>query len=183
MLPPPMRRVAVSLVCLLIAVGIAATMSACGAEAESEAAEGEPVEVADLAYNVALTRFLNPDDDEDAEYLVGMPPPPPRTSYLGVFLTIANETDTARPSAHQYTVSDTLHNDYDALPSKSPYALEIGAEVPADGQLPLPDTTAQTGPNQGSLLIFLVDDSVSDNRPLTLLIESDAGNGEVILDI
>ena len=45
------------------------------------------------------------------------------------------------------------------------------------------DTTAQTGPTLGSLLIFSVDDEVSENRPLKLEIESDGGLGEVILDI
>lgn len=178
-----MCRIAAILLCSLTALGVAGALSACGAEEESEAAEGEPIEVADLSYNVGLTRFLNPDDNEDAEYLVGMPPPPPGKSYLGVFLTIANETDATRPSARGYTVSDTLKTQYDVLDSDSPYALEIGAEVPSEGELPLPDTTAATGPNHGSLLIFLVDDSVSDNRPLTLDVESIAGTGELILDI
>jgi hypothetical protein len=55
--------------------------------------------------------------------------------------------------------------------------------VPAEGQVPLPNTTAATGPNQGSLLIFVVDDAVSDNRPLRLEIQTFAGDGDVILDI
>ncbi len=49
-------------------------LSACGEEEESEVVEGEPIEVAGLEYNVQITRFLNPDDTEDAEYLVGQPP-------------------------------------------------------------------------------------------------------------
>ena len=80
-------------------------------------------------------------------------------------------------------VSDTLENEYLPVESESPFALEIGAPVPAEEALPLPDTTAQTGPNQGSLLIFSVDDEVSENRPLKLEIESDGELGEVILDI
>ena len=178
-----MRRIAAILLCLSTAAGLAGALSACGAEAESEAAEGEPVEVAGLAYNVALTRFLNPDDNEDAEYLVGMQAPAPGKSYLGVFLTIANDTDQSLPSATGYTVIDTTGKEYEALDSEGPFALQLGAEVPASGELPLPDSTAASGPNQASLLIFLVDDSVSDNRPLRLEIHGSGEDGEVTLDI
>ena len=55
--------------------------------------------------------------------------------------------------------------------------------MPANGQLPLLDTTAQTGPNQGSMLIFSVSADVSDNRPLMLKIDTADGAGEVLLDI
>ena len=40
-----------------------------------------------------ITRFLNPDDDEDAEYLVGQPAPAPGTSTSGVFMRIENQTE------------------------------------------------------------------------------------------
>ena len=176
-------RIAVIAALALAMVVLAGVLSACGAEEESEAAEGEPIEVAGLSYNVQITRFLNPDDTEDAEYLAGMPPPPPGTEYLGVFLVVENESDEPRPSATNYTVVDTLHIEYDFLESESPYALDVGAEVPAEGQLPIPDTTAATGPNQGSLLIFEVADDVGDNRPLRLEIQTYDGTGEVILDI
>lgn len=186
MLPPPMRpRPVAILIALLAALASASAVSACGGEEEeeTEVVEGEPIEVADLEYNVGLTRFLNPDDNEDAEYLVGQPPAEPGTSYLGVFLTIENQTEDPQPSAHDYTVHDTLDTEYDTVDSDSPYALEIAAHVPAESELPLPDTTAATGPNHGSLLIFLVDDTVSENRPLTLGVETSAGSGEVVLDI
>jgi len=177
------RRPLASLAAVIAAFAVAGTLAACGEEEESEVAEGEPIEIADLSYNISLTRFLNPDDNEDAEYLVGQPPVDPGFAYLGVFLTIENETDEELGSAEEYVVRDTLENEYLPVESESPFALEIGATVPADGSLPLPDTTAETGPNQGSLLIFLVDDEVSENRPLKLEIESDGELGEVILDI
>ena len=184
MLPPRMRpRPVAILISLLAALALAGAVSACGEEEETEVVEGEPVEVAELSYNVGLTRFLNPDDNEDAEYLVGLPAAEPGTSYLGVFLTIENETSEPRASADRYTVHDTLDTEYETVESESPYALDVAAEVPADGDLPLPDTTAATGPNHGSLLIFHVDDEVSENRPLRLGVESSAGSGEVILDI
>lgn len=176
-------RPVAALLAVLVAVALAGAVSACGEEEETEVVEGEPVEVSDLSYNVGLTRFLNPDDNEDAEYLVGLPQAEPDTEYLGVFLTIENETEDPLPSVHAYTVHDTLANKYETVDSESPYALDIGAEVPGESELPLPDTTAATGPNHGSLLIFLVDDEVSENRPLRLAVEGGESTGEVVLDI
>jgi len=193
MLSPAMRRLAPALLALT-AILIAGFLSACGGDEDpegvggasvvnEEAVEGEPIEIAGLSYNVQITRFLNPDDTEDAEYLVGQPPAKPGTSYLGVFMVIKNESGDARPSATNYTVVDTLHEEFESVESESPYALDVGAEVPADGQLPIPNTTAATGPNQGALLIFPVSDDVSDNRPLRLEIQTYDGTADVILDI
>lgn len=184
MLPAAMRRrVVVIALCMLTALALAGALSACGDEETTEVAEGEPIEIAGLDYNVQITRFLNPDDAEDAEYLVGQPPAPPGMSYLGVFMVIENDTDGVRPSATGFTVVDTLQDEFEIVDSESPYALDVGADVPAEGQIPLPNTTAQTGPNQGSLLIFPVSDDVGDNRPLTLEISTFAGSADVILDI
>jgi hypothetical protein len=185
MLPPPMRSRPVAIVlAVLAALASAGIAAGCGEEeAETEVVEGEPIELGELGYNVGLTRFLNPDDNEDAEYLVGLPEPEPGTSYLGVFLTIENESEEPLLSADSYIVRDTLENEFATVPSESPYALEVGAEVPADGELPLPNTTAATGPNHGALLVFAVEDGVSENRPLKLAVEAAAGEGEVILDI
>jgi hypothetical protein len=177
------RRPAFTVLALLAVLALAGSAAACGEEEETEVVEGEPIEVGELSYNVGLTRFLNPDDNEDSEYLVGQPPPPSGTAYLGVFLTIENETVEDLTSADDYTVMDTLDVEYERSESESPFALEVGAVVPAEGQLPLPDTTAYNGPNQGSLLIFLVEDAVSENRPLKLEIVGPDGSGEVILDI
>jgi hypothetical protein len=185
MLPPAMRpRLAALLAICLLAVLTAASAGCGGPEAVlSEGKEGEPVEVDELLYNVQLTRFLNPADNEDSEYLVGTPPAPPGKAYLGVFLVIENQTEEAIESADDYTVADTLENEYELLESGSPYALEIGAEVPPEEQLPAPDTTPYAGFNKGSLLIFEVDDNVGENRPLQLHIESVDASGEVELDI
>jgi hypothetical protein len=183
MLPAAMRRVPTF--ATLIALIAALALASCGGEQPggTEGAEGEPIVLDDVSYNVGITRPLNPDDPEDVEYLVGQPQARPGTYYLGVFIEIINESDATKTTAHTYTVSDTLDNEYHPEPSDSPYALDIGRELDPEGQLPVPDTTAQTGPNQGSLLIFKVDDTVSDNRPLRLEIESGSETGEVTLDI
>jgi hypothetical protein len=184
MLAPAMRpRIVLTAALALALILLAGALSACGAEEEAEAVEGEPIEIAGLSYNVQITRFLNPDDTEDMEYLVGQPPPPPGTEYLGVFMVIENHSEDPRPSATDYTVIDTLDQEFEPVESESPYALEIGAEVPAEGLLPIPGTSAATGPNHGSLVIFRVADDVSENRPLMLEIEGSGDTGEIILDI
>jgi hypothetical protein len=170
--------------CLVGGLVVTPGLAACGSDEGTDVVEGEPVELGELSYNIQLTRFLNPADVEDSEYLVGQPTPKPGTSYLGIFLTISNNSDDeAHASADSYKVVDTLDNEYEPVSSNSPYALDVGATVPSDGQLPISDSTAQTGPNQGSLLIFAVDDFVSENRPLDLEIDSADGNGTVLLDI
>lgn len=195
MLPGRMRlRIAATLLAMLAVT----VLAACGDDDETdssgvagaslvshEAVEGEPIEIGGLEYNVQITRFLNPDDAEDSEYLVGQPPPPEHTSYLGVFMVIENESEDPIQSASEFVVHDTLDQQFEPAGSISPYALEIGAEVPPEGQLPLPNTTAATGPNHGALVIFPVTDDVSDNRPLRLEITAadDESSGEIILDI
>lgn len=174
-------RLATILVCLS---ALAAVLGACGEEEEIHVVEGEPLELGELGYNVSLTRFLNPEDVEDAEYLVGLDPAPAGQAYLGVFLTIENHSDEeAAPSADEYVVLDTDQRPFEPIESRSPYALDVGATVPAGGELPLPDSTAASGPTQGSLLTFLVDQQVTENRPLELEIDAPDGTGTVELDI
>jgi hypothetical protein len=184
MLPGVIRSRLAAITLLAALTALAMTLTACGSEEETVVVEGQPAELGELAYNVQLTRFLNPDDVEDVEYLVGQPEPEAGKSYLGVFLTIVNKSkDEAHQSAHGYTVVDTVGGEFEPADSDSPYALDIGAEVAEESQLPVPDSTAATGPNQGALLLFLVDDTVAENRPLELEIESSDGSGVVELDI
>ena len=48
---------------------------------------------------------------------------------------------------------------------------------------PAPGTAAANGPAQGALVIFLLDEGVSENRPLKLEIEHEGETGEITLDI
>lgn len=72
---------------------------------------------------------------------------------------------------------------YEAIPSESPYALPFGGEVEPEEQVPVLDSTAQQGPIEGSLTIFLLPDSALENRPLTLEIPGPGGPAEVDLDL
>ena len=178
------RRLATALLCLLAVLAAPLALGACGEEEEeSEVAEGEPLELGELSYNVLITRFLNPEDVEDRAYLAGQPAPEPGREYLGVFMTIKNHSEEELASATEYLIHDTLDNEYEPLESESVYALDIGGIIAGETTIPLPDSPAATGPNQASMLLFNVDDEVSQNRPLTMEISSEAGSGETILDI
>ncbi len=161
-----------------LAVGVAA----CGHEShETEVAEGEPVKLGELSYNVTFSRFLNPNDNEDKAYLVGQPPANDGFDYFGVFLEIQNESE--RPqTVPSMEITDADGNRFAAYPSESLYALQFGEEVEAEEQLPVLDSTADLGAIEGALLIFKLPAEISENRPLTLHIES-APKGEVTLDL
>src|SRR5687768_296329 len=105
--------VALSLAALMVAAG-------CGeSEHESEVVEGEPVELGEVSYNVQITRFLNPSDPEDGQYLQGqqIPPPKPEDSYLAVFIEVDNEgdTDATLPAEADLDVVDTTEATYPPL--------------------------------------------------------------------
>jgi hypothetical protein len=180
---PPMGRspkVALPLVALLAAALLA---SACGVGEERDVKEGEAVELGDLLYNVQLTRFLNDDDPEDRAYLAGQPPPSKGKAYLGVFMTIENEGDSEARVPTRFTVSDTRDNESEPTPVHNAYALELGSPIPPDSELPAPDTPASNGPIQGSMLLFAVDEGITENRPIELTIPSESGDARVELDI
>lgn len=184
MLPPAMNGPRRPLAALLAVLALTGGLAACGGTEEGlEVHEGEPVEIGELGYNVQLTRFLNPNDVEDAEYLAGQPPARPGTNYLGVFLRITNETDRELRSAPGYAITDIRGERYEPVDSESAFALNTGAPVQAAGQLPPSGSPAASGPAAGALLIFLVDDTVIDRRPVKLEILAAEDTGEVELDI
>ena len=96
-------------------------------------------------------------------------------SYLGVFLQIKNEGEEELASATSYAVVDGAHRVFEPVELETEFTLEIGASVPPDGDHPEPDTVAAAGPTQGALILFLVDDDVSEERPLELEVESADG--------
>jgi hypothetical protein len=181
----PNRRLVPSLLAALAFAVLAIGASACGYEShEKEVVEGEPVELGELAFNVTFSRYLNPADNEDSAYLVGQKPPPPGASYFGVFFEIQNESDEPQALPSSLTITDADHNSFDVLPSESLYALELGGEVESQEQVPELDTTAQLGPIEGSVAIFLLPDEASDARPLIMEIPgADGEHGEVTLDL
>jgi len=180
---PRPRKLAWPLLAVL-ALAAALAVSACGYESEErEVVEGEPVELGELQYNAIFSRYLNPDDPEDAAYLVGQPPPPPGSGYFGVFFVVQNESKEEQRLAEHLTIFDADHTEFEALESDSLYALPLGGAVEPEEQVPVLDSTSDTGPLEGSLAIFLLPDSVSDNRPLVLEVRGPDGPAEITLDL
>ena len=157
---------------------------ACGTDEDDlSVKEGEAVELGDALYNVQITRFLTPDDPEDAAYLEGEPDPPNGKAYLAVFLTLEHQGDDTITVPGDFEIEDTRGDTYPSLESDNPYALQPGTELGSDDKLPAPGTPAANGPIQGAMVLFLIDETATENRPLELKIPSPEGDGRVELDI
>lgn len=177
-----LRRLSITLVVGLLA-GV--LLSGCGEEeAENEAVEGEALELGELLYNVQITRFLNPSNPDDLTYLEGLEEAPPGQEYLAVFIRINNESEEPQRIASSMAVRDSRESEFEALELENPFALEFGAEIEPDGQIPEPDTAAAAGPIKGSMVLFLIDQSAAENRPLELEIPGPEGeSGLIELDL
>ncbi len=180
----PTRRTLPPLFALLALLALTVGVSACGYSSDSkEVAEGESMELGELKYNVTFSRYLNPNDTEDAAYLVGQEEPPKGESYFGVFFEVQNESDEPQTLPSTLTITDAEDKEYEVLPSESIFALPFEGEVEPEEQIPVLDSPPQQGPIEGSVAIFLLPEEASENRPLTLHIEGAGEKGEVILDL
>jgi hypothetical protein len=175
---------ALALVVLVLAlVGAAGCGNTLGTSAE---AEGIPIKLGDLRFNVQETRFLNPKQPDDQAYLAGQNLTPPSSkAYLGVFLQIHNLGDNPAdlPTNAEMSIVDTTGAAYESIPSHTPFAAPLGSVIPAGGDIPAPDTPAASGPTQGALVLWLVDQGITENRPLKLEIQYQGETGEITLDI
>src|SRR5512144_1147983 len=120
----PHRRALPPILACLMLVALAVTVSACGWSNDSkQAVEGESLELGELKYNVTFSRYLNPNDTEDAAYLEGVPPANKGESYFGVFFEIQNESDEAQKLPSTLTIEDADGNEYGSISSESIFAL------------------------------------------------------------
>jgi hypothetical protein len=178
------KRAFLTLSAAILLVAVTA-ISACGYSSAgvTSVVEGQAVTLGELQYNVVFSRFLNPSDSEDSAYLVGQPPPPKGTTYFGVFFQVQNESEEAQTLADSFTIEDSDDQRYEALESESLYALPIGGEIEPQEQIPVLDSTPQQGTIEGSVVLFELPTSASENRPLTLEIPGPGGPAEVKLDL
>lgn len=178
------RRNALFLLLALLLAATAFALSACGYSSDSkDVVEGEPVKLGELQYNVIFSRFLNPHDNEDSAYLVGQPDTPPGHSYFGVFFEVQNESEEPQTLADSFTITDAGNQTFEAIQSESLYALPFGGEVESQEQIPVLDSTPEQGPIEGSVVLFELPASASENRPLTLSIPGPEGPATVTLDL
>jgi hypothetical protein len=181
---PRRTRLVLPLFAALALALLALTVSACGYSSDTkDVVEGEVVELGELKYQVVFSRFLNPADNEDSAYLVGQPAPEKGSTYFGVFLEVQNKSQETQKLAETFTIVDSDHEEFEAIPSESLYAFPFGGEVESQEPIPAPDSTPQQGPIEGSLVLFELPAEASENRPLTLLIDGPEGPAEVTLDL
>ena len=158
----------------------------CGGDEEgTHVVEGEPLALGELHVNVQLTRFLNPEDTEDGEYLEGLPLPPPGENYLAVFMEIENEGDDTLtlPTADGIEIEDTTGVVFPPVESDTVFALDLGGEVPGNKTVPAEDTAAAAGPVQGAIVLFLITRAGEENRPLEMHLDANGEEGTVELDL
>ena len=174
----PRPRVLVVAAAAVLAAGV---LSACGHKvSEPTTADTEAIYVraGQLTYQVQLSRQLNPYSTEDREYLAGVSeaPPTPDQEWFAVFMWARNEQKHALTSVGPaaFDIVDTQGNTYHPVAinaSVNPYAWTSQTLMPL-GTEPAPDSTASSGPTQGLVLVFKLNDSVYANRPLTLEIHA-----------
>jgi hypothetical protein len=179
---------------LVLLALVAALVSGCGnktAITTVAETEGTYVDVGGLTYQVQLSRYLNPFDVEDKEYLHGLPAGtnpvlPGGEIWFGVWMRVKNYSGGPLTPTDTFTIVDTENAKYQPVPLDSPsnpFAYQP-ILLQQSQVLPLPDTAASSGPIQGSLILFRLKTGSIQNRPLTLEIEQPGTTtGVVDLDL
>jgi hypothetical protein len=181
-----MRR---SLIAVVMAAGLLA--AGCGDKISNVTQgedEGSYVNVGPLSYQVQISRYLNPYNEPDDEYMAGLPsgtPVDPKGfEWFAVFMRIKNftgQTQTPVPIS-AYTVTDTQGHTYRPLPldrARNPLAYTPVKLTPA-AWLPNPNSVAGQLSIAGEVLLFRFPIATIQNRPLTLHI---SGRASVSLDL
>jgi hypothetical protein len=166
-------RTLVTGACLL---GLALGLTACGKSNDPTSAENNGVYVTagPITYQLQVSRELNQYATEDREYITGLSAGSATLSatqeWYGVFLWAKNQTHEPVKATDDFDIVDSQGKHYYPVavnPQANPYAWTAESLAPGATE-PGPDTTASFGPTQGALLLFKLDTSVYDNRPLTL---------------
>jgi len=170
----------------LVAAGCGSTGTATVADTE-----GIYLDINGLKYQIEMSRYMNPADIEDNEYLRGLlddeAPTTGDQTWFGVWVRVENVSeDEARQSATEWAIHDTQENVYEPIeidPEVNVFAFQPGTEVPPLSVLPLPSTAAGQGPIQGLMLLFKIDNESFQNRPLELRFSNGEGSEEGTYDL
>ena len=179
---------------LVLLVFAAAALAGCGnkeAIITSAETEGVYVDVAGLTYQVQLSRYLNPFDPEDEQYLEGLPEGidpvlPSDETWFGVWMRVKNYSGGPLTPTTTFKIVDTEGNEFRPVPldvASNPFVYE---PIPLHHAqvLPTPDSAASSGPIQGSLILFRLKTGSLQNRPLKLKIEQGGSqSAEIDLDL
>src|SRR6478609_9758925 len=87
--------------------------------------EGVYVDVAGLTYQIQLSRFLNPGDVEDKQYLYGLPAGVPKQLpgdeiWFGVWMRVKNYSEQALTPTDDFKIVDTEGNEFEPIPLAVP---------------------------------------------------------------
>jgi hypothetical protein len=179
-------RIALSTALVVLAAG-------CGSgtgQVTSAETEGLYLDINGLKYQIEMSRYLNPADVEDREYLVGLPEGTEELGadeiYFGVWVRVENTSeDETRPAANVWEIHDTQENVYRPLSvdgDVNPFVFEP-VDVPPLTVLPLATSAAGQGPTQGLLLLFKLKIDSLQNRPLELRFSNGGGSTEGTYDL
>jgi hypothetical protein len=178
-----------SLVALLAVSALA--VAGCGSEtSEVTTAETEGIylDLGGMKYQIQMSRYLNPNDVEDRDYLKGLPGGIQAGNgdvWFGIWMRVQNETDKALPVATDYTITDTQKAVYRPVPldpKSNSFAYQAG-QVPAKSLFPLPDSAAANNPIQGSLILFKIKVDSLQNRPLILHVTQNGDEDTATIDV
>jgi hypothetical protein len=151
----------------------------------SDLEEGESFELGELRWNVLYDRFLNIKQVEDADYAGSLGPPPAGTDYFGVFVLIDNKTEDPQPlpEMSSFKITDSTGAEYAPIASEGKFEFPYGGTIEPHAEVPDPDSTAANGPVQGLLLLFDLNQDVTESRPLQFHIRGSGDEAVVKLDL
>lgn len=183
------RRLRTLLVAALAVLG-ASTLAACGNKEEvvtSAATEGPYVDAGPLQYQVQLSRQMNPADQEDKAYFVGVKKPDglgADETWFGVFIKVFNRTTKTHLPTNFFEIEDTVGKRYEPVEVAEENVFAYRAtEIPAGDQLPGLDDVANEGVIGGSMLLFKLTNQSLANRPLVLHIKTAGSPPEAEIDL
>jgi hypothetical protein len=147
--------------------------------------EGQSFELGELRWNALYDRFINPQQVEDRDYVGQLGPAPASKAYFGVFVVVKNLSgdDQPLPDSDGFKITDTTGAEFSPVTTQGPYEFPYGGTVSGDGTVPDPDSVAANGPVQGSLVLFELDQDVTESRPLEFHITSGGEEAVVKLDL
>lgn len=161
------------LACALLAAALFAGCSKLEQGTEDEPArEGLALDLAGIEYNVFITRELNPQIPPDNAYYKG-PLAKKGEALYGVFLEACNNSTESLPTASSFKIIDNQGNEFEPaeLPEENDFAYHP-TELGPDQCQPEAGSVAQLGPTAGSMLLFRLPISNTDNRPLELEVQA-----------
>jgi len=176
---------------LLLAV---VALTACGNKEDvvtRAKTEGIYVDAGPLAYQVQISRILNPALPDDAAYLAGAQDTldPSKEAWFAVFIRVENDSRRPHEAAKDLSIADTQDDVFTpvAFDDVNPFVYRPAAVPPKGNQVGvIPDrsSVAGAGPIAGAMVLFKIPYASLQNRPLELRIKSPEGeSASVDLDV